>query len=162
DGVWFVELAPATNPALVPRLVAGALGVREVEDAPILDTLLGFLRRTQVLLVLDNCEHLIDACATLADRLLTACPGLAILATSREPLLLAGERRWQVQPLGLPDPGASAGRDGLAASGAVRLFVERASAIDATFVLAERNAAAVAQICRRLDGIPLALELAAS
>ncbi|HZO26813.1 MAG TPA: helix-turn-helix domain-containing protein [Chloroflexota bacterium] len=162
DGVWFVELAPASNPALVPRIVAGVLGVREMPDAPILDTLLGFLRRKHLLLVLDNCEHLIDACAALADRLLTACPDLYILATSREPLRIAGERRSQVQPLAVPDLVGTTTLDALAAVAAVRLFVERAQATQSDFSLTAANAASVAQVCARLDGIPLAIELAAS
>jgi predicted ATPase/transcriptional regulator with XRE-family HTH domain len=162
DGVWFVELAATSSPALVPRTVAGALSVREMEHAPILDTLLGFLRRKSLLLILDNCEHLIDACAALAHRLLTACPDLHILATSREPLRIAGERRWQVQPLAVPDLGGAVSFEALAGTAAVRLFVERAQAIDAEFTLTEANAASVAQICARLDGIPLAIELAAS
>ena len=107
DGVWFVELASVFQSGLVPRIVTGALGVHEVQDVPILDTLLGFLRRKSLLLILDNCEHLIDACAALAHRLLTACPDLHILATSREPLRIAGERRWQVQPLAVPDLSAA-------------------------------------------------------
>ena len=162
DGVWFVDLTPTSSPALVPRSVAGALGVREVQAAPILDALLGFLRRKRLLLVLDNCEHLIDACAKLADRLLTACPDLHVLATSREPLRIDGERRWPVQPLAVPDLNGQPTFDALAGTAAVRLFVERARAIDPGFALTEANAASVAQVCARLDGIPLAIELAAS
>ena len=162
DGVWFVELAPATSPALVPRIVTRSLGVREVQHAPILETLLGFLRRKRLLLVLDNCEHLIDACARLVERLLTACPDLYILTTSREPLRIAGERRWQVQPLAIPDLHGAASVDALADVAAVRLFVERAQATRADFSLTTANATWVAQVCARLDGIPLAIELAAS
>jgi predicted ATPase/transcriptional regulator with XRE-family HTH domain len=162
DGVWFVELAPTSSPTLVPRVVAGALGVREVEHAPILDTLIGHLRRKRLLLVLDNCEHLVDACAELAERLLTACPDLHILATSREPLRVGGEQQRRVQPLAVPDPDDLASFDALAGAPSVRLFVERAQAIDADFRLTEANAASVAQVCARLDGIPLAIELAAS
>src|SRR5262249_57331327 len=121
DGVWFVELAPASSPELVPRIVAGALGVREVTDAPILDTLLGFLRRKHLLLVLDNCEHLIEACAALAARLLATCPDLHILATSREPLQIAGERRWRVQPLAVPNLSRVASFAALSGTASVRL-----------------------------------------
>ncbi|HZO30988.1 MAG TPA: helix-turn-helix domain-containing protein [Chloroflexota bacterium] len=162
DGAWFVELAPTSDPSLVPRVVAGALGVREAQEAPILETLLGYLRRKRLLLVLDNCEHLIDACAELAAHLLAACPDLVVLATSREPLRIAGERQWQVQPLALPDLRALSSLDALAGAASVQLFVERATAIDATFALSDSNAAAVARVCTRLDGIPLAIELAGS
>ena len=163
DGVWFVELASTSSPALVPRIVAGVLGVREVRDAPILDMLSGVLGRKHLLLVLDNCEHLVDACAVLAERLLTACPDLHILATSREPLRIAGERRWQVQPLEVPNLDADlASVDTLADVAAVRLFVERAQATTSDFDLTPANAAGVARVCARLDGIPLAIELAAS
>jgi predicted ATPase/transcriptional regulator with XRE-family HTH domain len=162
DGVWFVELASMFTPALVPRIVAGALGARELQDVPILDTLIGSLRRKRLLLVLDNCEHLIDACAALAERLLTACPDLSILATSREPVRIAGEQRRPVQPLAVPDLNRVTSFDALAGSPAVRLFVERAQAVDADFSLTEANVCSVAQVCARLDGIPLAIELAAS
>jgi len=162
DGVWFVDLAPTASPGLVPRVVAGTLGVREVQDVPLLDTLIGFLGRKRLLLVLDNCEHLIDACAALADRLLTTCPDLSILATSREPLRIAGERRWPVQPLAIPDLEDRPSFAMVAGVSSVRLFVERARAIDPDFTLTEVNAASVAQVCVRLDGIPLAIELAAS
>jgi non-specific serine/threonine protein kinase len=162
DGVWFVELAPMSSPSLVPQVLAGVLGVREGPDVPIVDTLVDFLRRKRLLLVLDNCEHLIDACATLAERLLTACPGLSILATSREPLRIAGERRWQVHPLAVPNHHAGAAFTTLADSPSVRLFVERAQAIQATFRLTPENVTSVAEVCARLEGIPLAIELAAS
>jgi predicted ATPase/transcriptional regulator with XRE-family HTH domain len=161
DGVWFVELASTSSPSLVPRSVAGALGVHEVQDAPLLDTLLGFLRRKRLLLVLDNCEHLIEACAALAARLLAVCPDLSILATSREPLQIAGEHRRPIRPLDVPDPTA-ASFDALVGTSSVRLFAERARAIDPDFALIETNAGAVAEVCTRLDGIPLAIELAAS
>jgi transcriptional regulator with XRE-family HTH domain len=144
DGVWFVDLAPASSPELVPRVVTGALGVREGPGASLLDALLSFLRRKRLLLVLDNCEHLIDACATLAETLLTTCPDLGILATSREPLQIDGERLWHVQPLALPDPQRPASLAALAEAASVRLFVERAQAIDAAFSLTAANAPAVA------------------
>ncbi len=162
DGAWFVELAPTSDPSFVPRVVAAALGVREARDVSIFDALVGFLRRKHLLLVLDNCEHMIDACATVAERLLTACPDVSILATSREPLQIAGEQRRQVRPLDVPDPISAASPEVLAGISSVRLFVERARAIDHDFTLTETNAASVAKICTRLDGIPLAIELAAS
>ncbi|MCC7370241.1 MAG: tetratricopeptide repeat protein [Chloroflexi bacterium] len=162
DGVWFVELASTADAALVAPSVAGVLGVYEIQGTSLLDTLLGFLRRKRLLLVLDNCEHLIEGCAELARRLLTACPDLSILATSREPLRVAGEQRRPVRPLDVPDPGGSATLAVLGEIASVRLFVERAHAIDPDFALTEANATWVTQICARLDGIPLAIELAAS
>jgi non-specific serine/threonine protein kinase len=162
DGAWLVELAPVTSPALVPRLVAGVLGVREGQDAPMIDTLLGSLRWKRALLVLDNCEHLIEACADLAEQLLRSCPDLHILATSREPLRIDGERRWQVRPLAVPRRTGSTSFGTLANLAAVRLFEERAQAIDADFRLTEANVSSVGRICTLLDGIPLAIELAAS
>jgi non-specific serine/threonine protein kinase len=142
--------------------VAGALGVHGVQDAALLDTLPEVLRRKRLLLVLDNCEHLIDACAQLAARLLETCPDLSILATSREPLQIAGEQRRPVRPLDVPDPNAAAPVEALGEVASVRLFVERAHAIDPDFALTETNAPWVVQVCARLDGIPLAIELAAS
>ncbi|HEY7065093.1 MAG TPA: LuxR C-terminal-related transcriptional regulator, partial [Chloroflexota bacterium] len=165
QGVWLVELAPLADPALVPQAVAAVLGVHEHPGRPLVDTLNDALREQQTLLLLDNCEHLVAACATLADRLLRACPNLEILATSREALGVAGETAWWVPSLGVPadDPPASAaGVTALSQCEAVRLFVERARAAVPTFTLTERNAGAVGQVCRRLDGIPLALELAAA
>jgi non-specific serine/threonine protein kinase len=162
DGVWFVELAPVASPTLVPRILVGVLGARELQDVPVVETLVELLRRKRALLVLDNCEHVIDACAELAHALLGACPDLQILATSREPFQLVGERLWQVQPLALPDLAGTASVDAIAATASIRLFVERAQDIDATFSLTAQNASAVAQVCARLDGIPLAIELAAS
>jgi non-specific serine/threonine protein kinase len=162
DGIWLVDLAPTADPVLVPQIAAATLGVREVQDAPVLDTMLGYLQRKCLLLVLDNCEHLIDACADLAGRLLSTCPDVAILATSREPLRIAGERRWHVRPLAVPDAGKAASLDTLAGAPSVRLFVERAQAIESDFRLTEQNANSVVRICACLDGIPLAIELAAS
>ncbi|MCC7371963.1 MAG: XRE family transcriptional regulator [Chloroflexi bacterium] len=160
DGVWLVELGPIADPSLVSVEVAAALGVREALGTRLLDALRGVLRRKRLLLLLDNCEHLIDACATLAERLLTACPSLVMLATSREPLRVAGERRWRVEPLQTPE--RSAPPDVLADYPSVRLFVERARAAEPGFALTPENAVAVTSICRRLDGIPLAIELAAA
>src|SRR5262249_55092096 len=126
------------------------------------ETLIGFLRDRLTLIILDNCEHLIDACARLADSLLRACPGLRVLATSREALGIAGEVTWRGPPLSLPDPGQLPPVDDLAGYEAVRLFTERANAVQPGFALTPQNTPAVAQVCHRLDGMPLAIELAAA
>src|SRR5215216_3621414 len=149
DGVYLVELAPIADAALVPRAVAVALGVQETPGTPLPETLAAVLRPQALLLVLDNCEHLIDACAQLAERLLDACPSLRILATSREPLQIAGERRWRVQPLAVPSADRETSLDELAGCPAVQLFIERAQGVDAAFELTARNAVAVAQVCIR-------------
>jgi non-specific serine/threonine protein kinase len=164
-GVWLVELAALADPALVTQAVAAVLGEQEHAERPLLDTLAEALRRQQMLLVLDNCEHLVAACAVLADTLLRTCPQLEILATSREALGLAGETTWSVPSLAVPADAPRASADNVAALGqceAVRLFVERARTADPSFTLTAHNAGAVGQVCRRLDGIPLALELAAA
>jgi predicted ATPase/class 3 adenylate cyclase len=160
DGVWFVELAPIVDPGLVPKTVAKALGVNQDPDTPLMDTISAYLRSRRVLLVLDNCEHLIGACARLADALLRASPALRILASSRESLQVAGEQTYQLPPLSLPD--VTACSDEIARSDAVQLFVERARLKQPSFAMTARNSDAVAQVCARLDGIPLALELAAA
>jgi non-specific serine/threonine protein kinase len=162
DGVRLVEFAPLADPALVPHTVAVALDVPDVAGIPLLDRLVLSLRRRSMLLVFDNCEHLIAACAAIAEQLLAGCPGLRILATSREPLFLAGERQWRVPPLALPDPDRSPSLAELEQSAAVQLIVERAQAVDADFGLTAENVGTVADVCARLDGIPLALELAAA
>jgi predicted ATPase/DNA-binding CsgD family transcriptional regulator len=167
DGVWLVELAPLTDPALVAQTVADVLGVREQPSQPLTASLVDWLRSRRLLLLLDNCEHLIGGAAALADALLPACPGLHILATSREPLAIEGEVTRRVPSLGVPEPTTlrSADTDALAAlaeTDAVRLFVQRAQAVDPAFEVNLRTAQAVIQICARLDGIPLALELAAA
>ena len=160
DGVWWVDLAPLGDAALVPQAVASARGVREQPGRPLVETLVDDLAERQALLVFDNCEHLIAASADLAYALLGACPALRLLATSREPLGIFGETVWPVPPLDLPDTAADAAR--LLEFSAVRLFVERAAQALPSFALTAENAATVAHICRRLDGIPLALELAAA
>ena len=169
DGAWLVELAPLTDPGLVEQAVARALRVQELPGQPLVDTLVDFLRGKELLLLLDNCEHLIAAAADLAERMLTSCPRLQLLATSREPLGLAGEAVYAVPSLGLPDPPDRLEGDAeggalatIARAEAVRLFVERAAATLPSFTLDVANADAVVEICRRLDGIPLALELAAA
>jgi predicted ATPase/class 3 adenylate cyclase len=165
DGVWCVELAPLSDPALVPQIVATTLGVREQPGRPIRETLGEHLRGQQVLLCLDNCEHLLDACAQLSEALLRAAPRLVIFSTSREALGLAGESTYRVPPLETPSVQQSAAdvqQSELMGFAAVRLFVERATQINPSFRLTDSNARAVAQICERLDGIPLAIELAAA
>jgi predicted ATPase/DNA-binding SARP family transcriptional activator len=161
DGVAWVELATVADPDLLAQQVVAILGVREEAGRSATEALLDFLRTRALLLVLDNCEHMAEACASLAEVLLRGCPALKILATSREALGVAGERAWLVPALTLPDPDAGT-KDVLAGSEAVRLFIERAQDVLSTFALTEHNAAAVAQVCRRLDGIPLAIELAAA
>jgi non-specific serine/threonine protein kinase len=165
DGVWLVELAPLADPALVPQAVATVLGVQERPGRPLLVTLAEALRTQQALLVLDNCEHLVGACAALADSLLRACPHLEILATTREALDVAGETVWRVPSLAVPaelPPASLNAVETLGQCEAVRLFIERARAATPNFTMLERNAEAVGRVCRRLDGIPLALELAAA
>ena len=161
DGVWLVELAALADPALVPQTVATALGLPDDPRHPLVQTLVDFLKPRALMLVMDNCEHVIDACAALAERLLLACPRLRILATSREALRIAGETCLRVPSLAVPDPRQPARPDQLTTYEAVRLFLDRAAAATPGFVLTDQNASAVAQVCQRLDGIPLAIELAA-
>ncbi|TCJ20197.1 hypothetical protein E0L93_02075 [Rubrobacter taiwanensis] len=161
-GVWLVELAPLSEVALVPQAVAGALGVREQPGRPPEDALADHLKSRSLLLILDNCEHLVDAAARLTDALLRACPKLRVLATSREPLGVSGEMVWTVPPLSLPDADAQPTAERLMQTEAVRLFVERARSRLPRFELNEENGAAVAAVCRKLAGIPLAIELAAA
>lgn len=162
DGVWLVELAVLTDPALIPQVVASTLGVREQPDRPITETLVDNLRPKKLLLLLDNCEHLLRASAELTESLLRNCSGLRILATSREPMNIAGEVVWPVPSLTLPDIKQPPSVESLRQREAARLFAERAVSHRPTFALSSENARAVAQICRRLDGIPLAIELAAA
>ncbi len=162
DGVWWVELAAITDACHVIPQIAKTLGVRESADAPLLNTLHAFLREKNLLLILDNCEHVLEASAHAANALLTHCPDLGILATSREPLRIAGEQIYPVPAMGVPHRDSWSYIQLLQEFEGIRLFVERAQAIQPAFQLTEDNASAVAQICVRLDGIPLALELAAS
>jgi predicted ATPase/DNA-binding CsgD family transcriptional regulator len=160
DGVWLVELAPLSEGALVPKEVAEALGVSERPAQPLTGTLAEVLRDRELLLLVDNCEHLLQATAHLIDSLLDSCPHLSILATSREAIGVEGEARWLVPPLSVPGNGSSS--DELGGYESVRLFVERARGRDPSFSLSPQNARAVAEICGRLEGIPLAIELAAA
>jgi class 3 adenylate cyclase len=172
DGAWFVDLAALADAALVPQAVLAALGLPEPPGRAPLGALADALRRRALLLVLDNCEHLLEACATLADTLLRACPRLHILATSRELLGVPGEATHRVPSLGVPEPelvrdlgSRDAGPEAverLRRCEAVQLFVERARLVQPDFALVPEQAPALAQVCRRLDGIPLALELAAA
>lgn len=165
QGVWLVELAPVTDPQIIVQVIANVFSVRQIAGRSLLETLTDNLHYKTLLLVLDNCEHLIEACAQLTDTLLHGCPNLKILASSRESLGIAGEVAFRVPSLSLPPALLKAGSNSLAEleqSEAVRLFVERAQAVSPDFSLEQENAPAVAQICRRLDGIPLALELAAA
>lgn len=160
-GVWLVELAPLADPELVAGAVAALFGLRPLPGLSLEHTLVDYLRGKHILIILDNCEHLVDACARLSANLLSACPGLTILATSREGLGIAGETVFHVPTLGLPSS-----NDTMAAAvcrhDAADLFLQRARAVQPNFNVSNANAAAVAQIVRRLDGIPLAIELAAA
>jgi predicted ATPase/class 3 adenylate cyclase/DNA-binding CsgD family transcriptional regulator len=149
DSVWYVDLAPITHPGLVPVAVARALGLPDQPGRSTMDTLLRFVRDRQMLVVLDNCEHLLDASAELVVALLGAAPGLTVLATSREPIGVAGEVSWRVPSLSLADE-------------AIELFIDRARRARPDFAVEDDNAPAVGEICRRLDGMPLAIELAAA
>jgi predicted ATPase/Tfp pilus assembly protein PilF len=162
DGAWLVELAALAESALVPLAVAAPLGVREAAGQPLVETLAAFLRPKQLLMLLDNCEHLVGACAPLAEALLRTCPQLRILATSREPLHIPGEVTWLVPGLSLPDPRQLPPPEDLLQYESPQLFVERAQAVTPSFRVADQHAAALAQICARLDGMPLAIELAAA
>jgi len=160
DGVRLVELAPLSDPTLIPQTVASTLGVHEEPGRPLTETLADFLRPKSLLLLLDNCEHLLSPCAQLVDVLLRLCPTLRILATSREALGITGETTYRLPSLSLPDV-APLPLKRLAQYEAVRLFMDRAAAALPTFKVTTQNAKAVATICQQLDGIPLAVELAA-
>ena len=159
-GVWLVDLAPLGDPRLVPSAVATVLGL-EIRTEDPLAALVAALRDNRMLLLLDNCEHVIDAAAGLAAALLSGAPGVSILATSREPLGVAGEREYRLASLGIPQASSRLTAAEAAAFPAVQLFVERVSAIVEDFALTDANAPAVVEICRRLDGLPLAIEFAA-
>ena len=160
----FVGFAPIADPSLVTGTIAAALHVQETPNHPLLDSLIAYLREKPLLLVFDNCEHVIDEAASVAERLLSLCPSLRIIATSREPLRVAGEHAYRVPSLEVPEPDEARRLSAAEAPsyGAVALFADRARAVDHRFVLTDENAALVAEICRRLDGIPLAIELTAA
>ncbi len=161
DGVWWVPLAPVADPELVLQAIAAPLGVRENPGEPLLTTLGSHLKSRRTLLLLDNLEHLLPVAPQL-NALLDAAPGLVMLVTSREPLRLRAEREFPVSPLRLPPPSAALSAEAALAFPAVRLFVERAQSVKPAFQLDAGSVAAVVAICRRLDGLPLAIELAAS
>lgn len=160
DGAWFLDLAPIRDPSLVQSEAARTLGVQEEPGRPLTQTLCAHVKQRKLLLIFDNCEHLVSACAELAHALLRAGPDVRIIATSREALRVPGEQTYPVMPLAVPDRAADVGA--LARSDAVQLFVDRARLHKPSFVLTEREAPAVAELCARLEGIPLALELAAA
>ena len=162
DGVWLVDLSGLSDPSLVPAAVASVLGVREGPGRPLTTSLVEACRPRQALLILDNCEHLVAACARVVDELLKHCDAVRILATSRERLGLAGEVTWQVPSLSLPNLNRLDTPEQALGSGAAELFVERVAEARPGFKLTDRDSLSVAQICHRLDGIPLALELAAA
>jgi predicted ATPase/class 3 adenylate cyclase len=162
DGVWFVELASVGDPDLVPQTISSCLGIPEQPGQTILQLLLDYLNTRKLLLVLDNCEHLIAACAELVDMLLSQAPSIKIIVTSREALGVSGEMIWHVPSLSLPDGKLVPTLEQLSQYEAVQLFIERATLVQPQFLVTRENAPAIAQICFRLDGIPLALELAAA
>jgi non-specific serine/threonine protein kinase len=170
-GVRLVDLSAVADGAALPRAVAAAVGVRESPGKAWIDAVVETLRSRRLLLVLDNCERVVEACATFAETVLRHCPGLRLLVTSRTALGVSGELTWSVPPLGLPNAipspveaveAAAPSIEQIAECAAVRLFVDRATAVNPRFALTERNAATVAEICARLDGLPLAIELAAA
>lgn len=161
EGACFVELAPLLSASQLPQAIASALGVQETDEQPLLETLVDYLKPRALLLVLDNCEHLVDACADFAGRLLRDCPHLQILCTSRQPLGVTGEVVWRVPILAIPPPGG-AFEDLVERYAALRLFFERARAVQPSLVLNAATVQAAIEICRHLDGIALAIELAAA
>ena len=162
DGVWLVDLAPQRDPSLVHQAALSALGLREAKNEDPAKTLQDHLRQRRMLMILDNSEHLIEACAELTDGLLRTCPGLQILATSREPLGVGGEVTFRIPSLQVPDPTQLPALDKIGAFESVDLFINRATAVEPAFKLDDRNAPWIAQLCNRLDGMPLAIELAAA
>lgn len=162
DGVWLVKLAPIQDPLLVPRSAALAIGLHEEPRRPVIDMLCDYLHDKEMLLLLDNCEHLVEACAQMADRLLQACSQIYILASSREVLGVAGEVTYRVPSLRLPDVEQLHSLESLSQYEAVQLFMERARSAVPAFTLTDENTVPLVQICHHLDGIPLAIELAAA
>ena len=162
DGVWLVELAPLSDASRVPLAVTSVLGVKEEAGRPVLEALEKYAKDRRLLIILDNCEHLVHACAELAKQLLRAGPQLRILASSREHLHVAGETTYSLPPLPVLDPHPGISVESLMRCDAVRLFIDRAHAVQPGFQVTHTNARAVADICHRLDGIPLAIELAAA
>lgn len=162
DGVWLVELASLSDPALVAQAVASVLHFQEQPGRTLTETLCSLLEAKECLLILDNCEHLIESCAKLTETLLRSCPDLQILATSREPLNIPGETAWAVPSLSLPERGLIPSLESLGRYEATRLFIDRAMHVLSNFTVLQRDAPVIARICLQLDGIPLAIELAAA
>jgi predicted ATPase len=162
DGAWLIELAELAEPSLVEDMVAAAVGMPASRSRDGLQALTEYLRPKHMLLVLDNCEHLIGACADLLSTLLRVCPRLHILATSREPLAINGEIIWLLRPLRLPNPNVPLSASQMTGLAAVKLFIERARAVNPSLDLTDQNAAAIGRVCVAVDGIPLAIELAAA
>jgi non-specific serine/threonine protein kinase len=162
DGVWFVDLAPVADERLVPQVVATVLGVKEEAGRPVLEALVKYVSNRKLLLILDNCEHLLHACAELASQLLRSGLYLKILTSSRQPLHIAGETTYHVPPLSVPEPQRTVTTEALTQYEAVRLFLDRAHSVQPGFQLTDMNSKSVVDICHRLDGIPFALELIAA
>lgn len=162
NGVWFVDLAALNDPALLTAKVNETLGIKEESKKAIEETLIDFLKEKEILILLDNCEQLVHACAELAEKLLSSCPRLKIIATSREALNCKGEKTFRIPPLTMPDPNSQQTPEQLTQYEAVRLFIERALLVNPEFRVNNGNAPALAGVCSRLDGIPLAIELAAA
>jgi predicted ATPase len=161
DGVWLVELASVNDPSLMANVLAGALGVQESSRRPLSETLLAYLERKHLLIVFDNCEHLIAQARAMVGSLLRACPKVTVMVTSREALAIPGERVYRMPPLTVPPRGRVSPAEAMS-YGSVALFTDRALAADARFAVTDENVTDVAEICRRLDGLPLAIELAAA
>ena len=160
DGVWFLDLAPLSDPALLPNTLANVLGLRDSGELPITEVLINYFRSRTALVIFDNCEHLIESCAQLIHSLLTSCQNLSILATSREALRISGEVPYRVPSLEIPKPTVEISIDEISNMESLRLFIERAAVASPSFAVSQQNVLAIAQICQRLDGIPLAIELA--
>ncbi len=161
DGVWFVDLSPLADPELLPQALAAALSVQESPHRSLLETLVAYLGRRRALIVFDNCEQVMSGARAVIGALLRDCPSIALLATSREALSIPGERAYRIPPLGVPRHGTPAPEDALR-YGAVELFVDRMHAVDSRAEITRENVEPIVEICRRLDGLPLALELAAA
>ena len=162
DGVWLVELAALADPTLVPQAIASAVGIREEPNRELLESLLDYLEPKELLIIFDNCEHMTGACAEIAERVLQQCPNLRLMATSREALRVGGETVWRGPSLSMPEAEQMPAIDRLAQYEAVELFSERANVVKPGFEVNEENGESVNWICRRLDGMPLAIELAAA
>ncbi|MBS1517821.1 MAG: tetratricopeptide repeat protein [Bacteroidetes bacterium] len=162
NGVWLVELAAISDTESLPEALINIFGLKEEPNKTPEETLTGYLKDKEILVILDNCEHLVTACAELAERLLISCPELKIIATSREALNCAGEQIYKIPPLTQPDPSDRESSEQLSKYESVRLFIERALAVNPDFQADKKNSASLAEICSSLDGIPLAIELAAA